>query len=513
MAVFQQQEEQSFNDERAVITSELHVIVDNLQLDAPQVEPPRRPFWQRPTVWQVPLFLIILAIVTLYNPRVDNCNGFKITYENQILCISDAADFFLFVEHFTCDFIEKGKSVADSLQIDAAAESKMAAYFEKHDFSLEKQPIEAEVLRGMRGVYDSTSFCKNLNRAYWNAGVRYVNLGKKDSACYYFGKVMTSTWRDSVFTNADFRAMIAQCNFIASAAKKDTATALNALNNRLLNINNSLQQRTNQRENTNRILNKVADKNAVPQQQTIPTDPSVKTGKVPPKALAKDAVLGFDLYDGNAISSLEEWQEAAKTYKFVYIKASEGGTVKFKRLDEFAEKAANVGILKGVYHFYRLANLDVNAQFQNFLQTITYSKQQFEMPPVVDIEPLPAERDGPRKEQLIAQRDTIIKNLKQFLSNLERQTRKRPVIYTTQKVWNDFLDNPIGFEKYPLWIGDYKAVNEPKLPTNWQNYTIWQYTESGTISGKNGYDINVFNGNYADFQQFIKSSNVGQSKF
>ena len=148
MAVFEQQQ-------GAKIASELHAIVDNLQLDVPQVETPRRPFWQRPAVWQVPLFLIVLAIVTLYNPRADNCNGFKITYKNQILCIGNDADFFLFVEHFTCDFIERGKSVADSLKIDDAAQPKMAAYFEKHDFSLEKQPIEAEVLRGMRGVYDS----------------------------------------------------------------------------------------------------------------------------------------------------------------------------------------------------------------------------------------------------------------------------------------------------------------------------------------------------------------------
>ena len=508
MAVFQQQEE-------VPIASELHAIVDNLQLDAPQVEPPRRPFWQRPAVWQMPLFLITLAIVTLYNPRVDNCNGFKITYKSQILCISDDADFFLFVEHFTCDVIEKGISIADSLKIDDAAQPKMAAYFEKHDFSLEKQPIEAEVLRGMRGVYDSTSFCKNLNRAYWNAGVRYVNLGKKDSACYYFDKIMTSKWRDSVLTNADFGAMIAQCNFIASAVKKDTATALNALNNRLLNINNSLQQRVNQKGNSSRILNKVADKNASPQQQTIPTtqtDPSVKTGKVPPKALAKDAVLGFNLYNGNRVMTLPEWQEVAKTYKFVYIKASEGTNIKDEKLDEFAQKAARVGMAKGVYHVYHLTNNDVNAQLQNFLQTINYSKNQFEMPPVVTIEPDISlyKRDG---SIATVKKDSFAQNLKQFLTGLERQTRKRPIIYTNGSIWNDFLGNPTGFERYPLWVADYAGTEGPKLPTTWQNYTIWQYAENAAIAGQKEYNINVFNGNYADFQQFIKSSNVGQSKF
>ena len=506
MAVFQQQEEVS-------VASELHAIVDNLQLDAPQVEPPRRPFWQRPLVWQVPLFLIVLAIVTLYNPRVDNCNGFKITYKKQVLCISDDADFFLFVEHFTCDVIEKGVSVADSLKIDAAAQPKMAAYFEKHDFSLEKQPIEAEVLRGMRGVYDSTSFCKNITKVYWNLGVRYSSLNKQDSACYYFKKIYDWTWKDSVLTAEEQRLIKENCDI--TSTKKNDATALNSLNNRRLNINNLLQQRVSQRGNSNRILNKVGDKNIAPQQQTTPTaqtDPSVKTGKVPPKALAKDAVLGFNLYNGNRVMTLSEWQEVAKTYKFVYIKASEGTNIKDEKLDEFAQKAARVGMAKGVYHVYHLTNNDVNAQLQNFLQTINYSKNQFEMPPVVTIEPDISlyKRDG---SIATVQKDSFAQNLKQFLRELERQTRKRPVIYTNGSIWNDFLGNPTGFERYPLWVADYAGTDDPKLPTNWQNYTIWQYVENAAIAGQKEYNINVFNGNYADFQQFIKSSNVGQSKF
>ncbi len=197
----QQQEEASFNDERAVITSELHAIVDNLQPDPPpQVAPTRRPFRQRTVIWQVPLCLIVLAVVLMYNPRVDNCNGFKITYKRQVLCISNAADFFLFVENFTCDFIENGKSIADSLTIDEDATGKMKAYYDKYDFSIKKQPIEAEVLRGMRGQYDSTSFCKNITKAYWNVGIRYYNSKQKDSFCYYFNKIYDWSWKDSVLT-------------------------------------------------------------------------------------------------------------------------------------------------------------------------------------------------------------------------------------------------------------------------------------------------------------------------
>lgn len=207
-----QQEETSFNDERADITSELHTIVDNLQPDAPpQVASPRRPFWQRTGVWQVPLCLIAFAIIFIYNPRLDNCNGFKITYKQQVLCISNDADFFLFVENFTCDAIENGPSVIDSLVADEAASDKMKAYFEKYDFSIEKQPIEAEVLRGMRGQYDSASFCKNFTKACWNAGIRLLNAGQTDSACYYFNKIGTWSWGDSVLTATDKSVISQNC--------------------------------------------------------------------------------------------------------------------------------------------------------------------------------------------------------------------------------------------------------------------------------------------------------------
>ena len=258
-----QQEEASFYDERAEITSELHAIVDNLQPDPPpQVTPAPRPFWKRTGMWQVPLCLIALTIILMYNPRVDNCNGFKITYKQQVLCISNDADFFLFVENFTCDAIENGPSVMDSLVADEATMDKMKAYFEKHNFSIETQPIEAEVLRGMRGQYDSTSFCKNFTKACWNKGVRLLNAGQKDSACQYFNKTEAWSWGDSVLTAADKSVISNNCknDFLQNQSRQqtvfqqtnqDTAKGLNAINNKLKNFNNVLQNRINQKENRN----------------------------------------------------------------------------------------------------------------------------------------------------------------------------------------------------------------------------------------------------------------------
>ena len=201
---------QSFESPFEGIKTELHTIVDKLQLDEPSEEPPRRPLWQRVLWWQIPIGLVAFLIILAYNSSTDSCNGVKITYRTQTLCIANDNDFFLFVEHLACDVIDKGNVMADSLTMDAMATQTIQNYFTKYNFSLEIQPTEAEVLRGMRNAgYDSTSFSKNVAVAFWNAGVRYLGVGKTDSACLYFNKLEKWAWADSVLTAAD-RVVITQ---------------------------------------------------------------------------------------------------------------------------------------------------------------------------------------------------------------------------------------------------------------------------------------------------------------
>ncbi len=207
---FQQsfQSQTSFEPPFEGIKTELHTIVDKLQRDEPSGEPPRRPLWQRVLIWQIPIWLVAFLVVLSYNPRVDSCGGVKINYKTQTLCIANDNDFFLFVEHFACDFIEKDAVAYDSLQMDSMAKQNLQNYFTKYDFLLEKQPTEVEVLRGMQNAgYDSTSFYKNVAVAFWNAGVRLLNEGETDSACGYFKKLEQWNGADSVLTAAD-RAVI-----------------------------------------------------------------------------------------------------------------------------------------------------------------------------------------------------------------------------------------------------------------------------------------------------------------
>ncbi len=203
------QSETSFEPPLEDIKTELHTMVDKLQLDEP---PGRRPLWQRVLLWQIPIWTIAFLMVLSYNPHLDNCNGVKITYRTQTLCIANDNDFFLFVENLACDVIDKGSVMKDSLTMDSTAAQAMQGYFTQYNFSLETQLTEVKVLRGMRNAgHDSTSFCKNVAVAFWNAGVRLLGEGKTDSACLFFNKLELWKWRDSMFTTSELEQLNNVC--------------------------------------------------------------------------------------------------------------------------------------------------------------------------------------------------------------------------------------------------------------------------------------------------------------
>jgi GH25 family lysozyme M1 (1,4-beta-N-acetylmuramidase) len=67
-----------------------------------------------------------------------------------------------------------------------------------------------------------------------------------------------------------------------------------------------------------------------------------------------------------------------------------------------------------------------------------------------------------------------------------------PIIYTTGDWWDACTGDDTGGFDYgssvgydPLWVADY-GVSAPVLPSGWGNYTLWQYSDSGTVSGISG---------------------------
>ncbi|MEB3828613.1 GH25 family lysozyme [Phormidium sp. CCY1219] len=163
---------------------------------------------------------------------------------------------------------------------------------------------------------------------------------------------------------------------------------------------------------------------------------------------------------------------------FAFTKATEGATFVADSFRLNWDTMKSVGLHRGAYHFYR-AKRDPYSQAEVFLKTVTLEPE--DLPPVLDIE----STDGMSASSIIA-------DIRQWLQIVEKETNRRPIIYTYPSFW-DRIGNPKEFSDYPLWIAHYQTDN-PWVPGGWDGWTFWQYTDRGAVSGiAGGVDINWFN--------------------
>ena len=175
---------------------------------------------------------------------------------------------------------------------------------------------------------------------------------------------------------------------------------------------------------------------------------------------------------------------------FVYIKATEGATIKDEMYDVRMIEAERHGITKGAYHFLRLGS-SVDDQLKNFFETVTWNPG--DLPPALDVEV-----EGEVVEFGI---DSLQSMTLEWLEKVEKKMGVRPIIYTNQKFRDKYL-NGSQFNKYEFWIARYGE--KPKC-LDWQ---IWQKSHKGQISGCDSrVDIDVFCGDYDSFVLHLQSYN------
>lgn len=165
---------------------------------------------------------------------------------------------------------------------------------------------------------------------------------------------------------------------------------------------------------------------------------------------------------------------------FVFIRATVGND----RVDSQFKRnwlgAKENKMIRGAYHYYR-PNENSIEQAELFIQTVTLKKG--DLPPVLDIERLP-------KNQSI---DSLKIGLKRWLTKVESHYKIRPIIYTGEKYYDDFLKEE--FSDYLFWIANYNFYRE-QIQDEW---LFWQFTEKAKVPGiKTNVDINIYNG---DLQQ------------
>lgn len=208
----------------------------------------------------------------------------------------------------------------------------------------------------------------------------------------------------------------------------------------------------------------------------------------------------FALYcdkNGNVYNGKPEEKKYMQPVFFVYLKATEGATVKDDTYGVRATEAERHGILKGAYHFLHLGS-PIEEQVKNFVETANWTPG--DMPPALDIEVV-AEIKEYGKEFLVE------KTL-QWLREIESTMNVRPIIYTRENIRNQYL-NDERLKMYDFWIARYSE----KGPDNF-DWHLWQRTDKGVLEGYDAgrIDINLFKGNYISFMKYvnnvIKNNNI-----
>lgn len=177
---------------------------------------------------------------------------------------------------------------------------------------------------------------------------------------------------------------------------------------------------------------------------------------------------------------------------FIFIKSTEGTTILNPYYHNDYVSARAHGYPVGTYHFFSHRTTGA-AQAETFLRHSRFQKG--DLPPVLDLEPLPSQVKGMGGSVAMWSR------VRNWLQIVEKKTGMRPILYISQTFVNRYLDDaPDIKHNYPVWIaryGEYKP--DVKL---W----VWQLAPDGRVAGIHGeVDINVFNGYDNEFQQWLKT--------
>lgn len=163
---------------------------------------------------------------------------------------------------------------------------------------------------------------------------------------------------------------------------------------------------------------------------------------------------------------------------FIYIKSTEGTTVRNAYFASDYVNSKRHGYKTGAYHFFSVRTTG-KAQGLHFLQNSRYEKG--DLPPVLDIEPSDAqirEMGGVR---------FLFANVRSWLSVVEKRLGVKPVLYVSNRFVNKYLvQAPDLLENYEVWIARYGEFR-PEI-----NLVSWQLCQDGRVRGIHGpVDISV----------------------
>ena len=157
---------------------------------------------------------------------------------------------------------------------------------------------------------------------------------------------------------------------------------------------------------------------------------------------------------------------AGMGFAFVKVTDGESWVDPCCHLNTVGARAA--GLTVGAYHFFRPLD-DAKTQAQHFIDTVDLLGGPFLV--ALDVEDCGDDWDQFTHQQIAEMVNT-------WLDTVQAAFRTAPFFYTNQPFADKYL-TMVATGVYPLWLARYAQ----KVPAGWQNYKVWQESESGAVDG------------------------------
>jgi GH25 family lysozyme M1 (1,4-beta-N-acetylmuramidase) len=202
-------------------------------------------------------------------------------------------------------------------------------------------------------------------------------------------------------------------------------------------------------------------------------------------------ILGTDVSHHNGDADWKAIVNAGN--RFAFIKITEGVGTPDAMAKANAQNARNIGLKIGYYHFCHpdtktggtVAD-DANAEADEALKRISANLLPPDLPLVMDLED-EAGWDSPLNKH------DYLTWIQTFIDRVKNSTGHQPMIYSRK----DYLDGKLPADHhlgiYKLWLANYSQTDCTKLacPAGWNDWAIWQFSESASIGGNPKLDLNI----------------------
>lgn len=209
-------------------------------------------------------------------------------------------------------------------------------------------------------------------------------------------------------------------------------------------------------------------------------------------AAASTTLNGVDISSAQDANGTINWTQVAATNQFAAIKVTEGNYYVNPNYATDAAGAVAAGMYVAAYHFANPPKSTGAAQADYAVANAgNYKVGGQYLPLMLDLEYDPYSTNwcyGLSPTQMVNW-------ISSFMSEATTLTGAAPIIYTPRQWWNTCTGNSTAFGSDVLWVPAYSAGTPGTLPAGWSNWSLWQYTSSGSVSGITGaVDQDYFSG-------------------